>query len=72
MPNKVHLPFNKDFMPLRDMQRAADTLEGVVNRWHQRNEQFAKGEYDLAEFFHEVEQQIHCFTTRLYPQEGKE
>lgn len=72
MANKVHLPFNKDLMTFRDMQRAVDTLESVVNGWHQRNGQFAKGEYDLAEFFYEVEQQIHCFTTRLYPQDGKE
>jgi len=66
MANKIHLPFNKEFMTFRDMRQAVDTLEGIVNRWHQRNKQFTKGNYDLAEFFYEIEQQIHCFTTQLY------
>ena len=72
MANKIHLPFNKKQMTLRDMEQAVDTLEGIINRWHQRNKQFVKSEYDLTEFFWEVDQQIHYYTTQLYGQTERE
>jgi len=72
MTKKIHLPFNKDLMTFRDMKQAVDTLEGIVNRWHQRNKQFTEREYDLTEFFWEVDQQIHCYTTQLYSQTESE
>jgi hypothetical protein len=66
MAEKVHIPFNKDFMTLRDMTRAVETFEIIINRWHSCNERFVKGEYDLADFFWEVDQQIHYYSTRLH------
>lgn len=68
MTKKIHLPFNKDLMTCRDIKQAVDTLEGIVNRWHQRYNQFVESEYDFAEFFWEVDQQINCYSTQLYNQ----
>jgi hypothetical protein len=65
MGRKTHIPFNKGKMTFQEMEMAIETFEDIINRWHQRNKQFANDEYDLAEFFWEVAQQIHHYTTRL-------
>ena len=71
--NDVVIPFNKDRMVLKDMDRAVRALESIVNRWHEveakrKAEEEAKGvveDYESMtdEFFWDVGTEIIQFTT---------
>jgi predicted transcriptional regulator len=71
--NEVVIPFNKDRMMMRDMERAVGALEAIIVRWHAANEKRqAIGAGDLVddtydqltdEFFWDVNAQINQFST---------
>ena len=71
--NHVVIPFNKDRMTLKDMERSVGTLEAIIVRWHEveakrKAEEAAKGfveDYEKMtdEFFWDVHAQINQFST---------
>lgn len=76
--NELIIPFNKGSMSFRDMERCVGTLESIVERWHaveakrQATEAgMGDDEYDklVDEFFWDVHQQIHQFSTHRLEKE---
>ena len=73
--NDVVIPFNKDRMMLKDMERAVGALEAIIVRWHaveaKRQAEIEADQYGFSEsyeemvdeFFWDVNQQIHQFST---------
>lgn len=70
--NHVVIPFNKDRMTLKDMERSVGTLEAIIVRWHEVEAKrkateagMGDDEYDklVDEFFWDVHAQINQFST---------
>ena len=79
--NQVIIPFNKESMSFRDMERCVKTLESIVERWHaveakRQAEVEADGfsenyEKWVDEFFWDVNGQIQQISTWKVEEEKK-